>query len=311
MMFDMMTQDEESAPNAGDSPASTAIVLHDDGTGDRGGLAAIARKQDVTLIETEAENINNEGGSMPWPMPPARSQHVFMVTALWMCFPLVMLAAPTMLLWNAGGDAQGDKRPTILVSTYFWIFSVIMSVVHWGRYVARGPAQILDVVAAAASGVCIVVETALYIRAPARIGVWMTALVVTSGLGYCESKKPTWDGMNGFLFHNALRYSATWMFACIAGRPSPTDACAGAAGWTLLLTASCFIAHVAVEVYLVNGAAKTQFAYTRSTEPSQLQPSILFKALGLVRAMLVVGGTLLINRAIWGSCSARRVEEAQ
>jgi len=230
--------------------------------------------------------------SMPWPMPPVRSQHVFCVTAAWMCFPLVLLAAPEALLF---APTVAGKNPPVLVSALVWGLSALLSFLHWGRYVPRGRAQIADVVAAGCAGTCVVVEAALYVRAPTRVGAVVGLLAACAFLAYAESREaPTWDRMNGFLFHNALRFAGTWLFACVAGRPAAT-ARYGAAWWSLLLTGGVFSAHVAAEVALVNAAEKRPYAYT-----SQDQPSWRFKAVGICRALGLVGLTIWVNRVLWG-----------
>ncbi len=240
----------------------------------------------------------------PWPMPPARSQYIFCVTAMWMLFPVILMSAPTFFRWES--NAYSPKNIYhVLFSLYFWLFSAFMSVVHWGRYVARGMAQILDVAAAAAAGISSVVEAFLYVdnnnNASSEYGLLVSLLVVILTLGYCESAKPHWDTMNGFIFHNLLRFAAIWLFAVAAGRPSRST-CSGAAWWTFLLTASVYAVDTYFEVRLVNRARKKEYGYNLSTVnggTSQLQPTFGFKAVGLIRTFIVVLCTAMINALIW------------
>ena len=113
---------------------------------------------------------------------PSRSQYIFCIMSVWMIVPLAYAALPSALLFSSDLQVWSPTKYTLGCS-------VLFSFLHWGRYVAGGALQKLDVSFAALSGLSLLVETCIYVR-QVRLGLILGTLLLSIFLGVVESARP-------------------------------------------------------------------------------------------------------------------------
>ena len=223
-------------------------------------------------------DVENMGS--PWPMPPPRSQYIFCIMSVWMIVPLAYAALPSALLFSS-------DLPVWSPTKYLWACSVLFSFLHWGRYVAGGALQKLDVSFAALSGLSLLVETCIYVR-QVRLGLILGTLLLSIFLGVVESARPSWDGHNGFLVHCALRFCGCAMVAMLYGQPAEGTSTL-APLWSLIIFGLTFVAHHIAENFL--------FFRGRRRRPPERER--WFYLAGIVRGIFVAALATTLNRLSW------------